>query len=96
MGAHFYQLELVLHFIVGVLSLKSFHNDEDLKKLRHRKELYIISNILGDLIKEKCADLLQELDLSENRLLSTRPIKPLIAECKVLKRVNLDKNMVNI
>ena len=75
------------------LSLVKMHLDEDLVGMKSR--LFEISSVLGELIKEKCADLVEEIDFSNNNLKHTGCTREIVAACKILKKIKLDNNYIN-
>ena len=74
------------------LSLAKMHTDDDLAGMKSR--LYEISSVLGELIKEKCSDLIDEIDFSNNHLKHTGCTRDIVSACKTLHRVKLDNNYI--
>lgn len=75
------------------LDLSEFNRDKDLNGIR--AQLFVISNVIGELIKEKCADSLEEIDFSRNMLKHTGCIRTILSAAKNVTRVSFEYNMMN-
>ena len=75
------------------LNLAEFHQDPDMSGMK--RKLFEISGILGELIAEKCADLVVEIDFSNNNLKHAGCLRGILTACKVVTRVKLDNNRIN-
>ena len=75
------------------LNLSEFHKDPDMTGMRSR--LFEIAGILGELIAEKCADLITEIDFSSNNLRHAGCLREILTACKVVTKVKLDNNRIN-
>merc|ERR1712176_352560 len=75
------------------LNLAEFHKDPDMSGMRSR--LFEIGGILGELIAEKCADLITEIDFSNNNLRHTGCLREILSACKVVTKLKLENNRIN-
>lgn len=87
-------IALIKRYKEGILDLSEFHRDKDMGGTRSRLYDDKVGSLLGELIKEKCADLILELDFSNNTLKHTGPLRDILGACKKLVRVKLDNNSI--
>merc|ERR1719204_155342 len=75
------------------LNLSEFHRDPDMTGMRSK--LFEIAGVLGELIREKCADLITEIDFSNNSLRHAGCLREILSACKVVTKIKLDNNRFN-
>lgn len=84
---------LIKRYADNKLDLSDFHRDPDMTGMRSK--LFDIAPILGELVKEKCANVIHEIDFSNNNLKHTGCLREILSACNVLKKVKLDNNRLN-
>ena len=86
---------LVKRYIVEEkkLNLSELYKDPDLVGMSSK--LFEIAPILSELITEKCADVVQEIDFSNNSLRHAGCLREILSACKVITKIKLDNNRIN-
>ena len=75
------------------LNLSELYKDPDLVGMSSK--LFEIAPILSELITEKCADVIQEIDFSNNSLRHAGCLREILSACKVITKIKLDNNRIN-